>query len=173
MEDVVESTNAIMVFQNRSLPVKYATGFALLLGFVIGWLTGMISEARDWLIAGIALFLGLYLMWDAAYTASRRVLISATDLTLVDPLRLWGPRRTFAWNTIRGIDLQVKDEKRALRFMAEITPQFHYEGLPYEPALLEAIIARAKLQPVAGQETADLNALPAEGKHLYSWARKK
>ena len=24
MEDVVESTNAIMVFQNRSLPVKYA-----------------------------------------------------------------------------------------------------------------------------------------------------
>ncbi|QLQ07855.1 MAG: hypothetical protein HZY76_18880 [Anaerolineae bacterium] len=86
----MESTNAIMVFQNRSLPVKYATGFALLLGFVIGWLTGMISEARDWLIAGIALFLGLYLMWDAAYTASRRVLISATDLTLVDPLRLWG-----------------------------------------------------------------------------------
>lgn len=166
-------TNSIMVFQNKSLPVKYATGFALLLGFLIGWLAGLVSEARDWLIAGTALFLGFYLMWDAVHTASRRVLVSASDLTVVDPLRFWGPRRTFAWNTIKSVDLQVKDEKRALRLFAEIAPKYYYEGLPFEPALLEAIIEGAKLQPVPGQEVANLDALPNEGKHVYSWARKK
>ncbi len=173
MEGVVEVTNSVMVFQSKSLPVKYATGFALLLGFVVGWLAGLVSEARDWLIAGIALFLGLYLMWDAVHTASRRVLVSASDLTLVDPLRLWGPRRTFAWNTIKSVDLQVKDEKRTLRLAAEIAPKYYYEGLPFDPTLLEAIIDRAKLQPVPGQAAADLNALPQEGKHSYSWAKKK
>lgn len=173
MEDVVEVTDSVMVFQNKSLPVKYATGFALLLGFTIGWLAGLISEARDWLIAGTALFLGFYLMWDAIHTASRRVLVSASELTLVDPLRLWGPRRTFAWNTINSVDLQVKDEARALRLAAEIAPKYYYEGLPFEPALLEAIIDRARLQPVPGQEVADLNTLPQEGKHLYRWTKKK
>lgn len=173
MEDVVELTNSVMVFQNKSLPVKYATGFALLLGFVIGWLAGLVSEARDWLIAGTALFLGFYLMWDAVHTASRRVLVSASDLTVVDPLRFWEPRRVFAWNTIKTVDLQIKDERRALRLSAEIAPKFYYEGLPYDPALLEAIVDRARLQPVPGQEAANLDALPGEGKHVYSWARKK
>lgn len=169
----MELTNSVMVFQTKSLPVKYATGFALLLGFVIGWLAGLIGEARDWLIAGTALFLGLFLMWDAVHTASRRVMVSTSELTVVDPLRFWEPRRTFAWNTIKGVELQVRDEKRALRLAAEIAPKYYYEGLPYEPALLAAIIERAKLQPVAEQEAADLDALPVEGKHLYSWARKK
>jgi hypothetical protein len=173
MEDVVELTNSVMVFQNKSLPVKYASGFALLLGFVIGWLAGLVSEARDWLIAGTALFLGFYLMWDAVHTASRRVLVSASDLTVVDPLRFWEPRRAFAWNTIKTVELQIKDERRALRLSAEIAPKFFYEGLPYESALLEAIVDRTGLQPVPGQAAADLDALPGEGKHVYRWARKK
>ncbi len=173
MEDVVEMTNAVMVFQNKNLPVKYATGFALLLGFVIGWLAGMISEARDWLIALTALFLGFYLMWDAVHTTSRRVLVSKDELTVVDPLRFWSPRRVFAWNTIKSLDLQTRDEKRALRLSAEIAPTYYYEGLPYERALLDVIVERAKLLPVAGQEAPPVEALPLEGKHVYSWSKKK
>ncbi len=168
----MEVTNSVMVFQNKSLPVKYATGFALLLGFVIGWLAGLVYEARDWLIALTALFLGFYLMWDAVHTSSRRVLVSTDELTIIDPLRVWSPRRVFAWNTIKTLDLQVKDEKRALRLSAEIAPTYYYEGLPYEPALLDAIVGRAKLKPVAGQDVPELNALPLEGKHVYSWAKK-
>ncbi|MBK9230218.1 MAG: hypothetical protein IPO15_04895 [Anaerolineae bacterium] len=52
--------NNAIIFEPRSINGKFATGFALLLGCFLAWISGLITEAMGILVLSIAGFLGLY-----------------------------------------------------------------------------------------------------------------
>ena len=50
--------NNAIIFEPRSINGKFATGFALLLGCFLAWISGLITEAMGILVLSIAGFLG-------------------------------------------------------------------------------------------------------------------
>ena len=164
--------NGATVFQLQRLNVKFATGFALLLGCVFGLISGFIVDALAWTVFAVAVFLGAYSMWDAAYEVNRKIIVSDLGLTLYNPMRFWGPRQEFGWGDIKQLELRVQDEKRTLRFKADKPPRFYYEDVFFSAELAAAIVDFAKLQPVKGEEAPVFSSLPVEGKFVYRWAKK-
>lgn len=164
--------NNAMIFEPRNMNVKFATGFAVLLACFFAWVSGMITEAMGILVLAIAGFLGLFAMWDAAYVANRKVIVTDQGLTVNNPLRLWGTRQEFAWDDIKQLELTVRDEQRSLRIKADKPPKYYYEDVLYDPELVQAIVAGGKLKPLKGEEAPALAALPSEGRAVYRWTKK-
>ncbi|MBK7199048.1 hypothetical protein [Candidatus Amarolinea dominans] len=164
--------NNAIIFEPRSINGKFATGFALLLGCFLAWISGLITEAMGILVLSIAGFLGLYAILDALYVASRKVIVTDQGLTISNPLRLWGTRQDFGWDEVKQLELSVRDEQRSMRIKADKLPNYYYEDVPYDPELLQAVVTRGKLKPVKGAEAPTLTALPNEGKAVYRWAKK-
>jgi hypothetical protein len=164
--------NNAMIFEPRSMNVKFATGFAVLLACFFAWVSGMITEAMGILVLSIAGFLGLFAMWDAAYVANRKVIVTDQGLTVNNPLRLWGVRQEFSWDDIKQLELTVRDEQRSLRIKADKLPKYYYEDVLYDPELVQAIVTRGKLKPLKGEEAPALTALPSDGKAVYRWTKK-
>lgn len=164
--------NDAMIFEPRSISGKFATGFALLFGCFLAWMSGLITEAMGALILSIAGFLGLYAVWDALYVANRKVIVTDQGLTISNPLRLWGARQSFSWDEIKQLELSIHDEQRNVRIKADKLPNYYYEDMPYDADLVQAVVSRGKLKPVKGEEAPALTALPNEGKALFRWAKK-
>ncbi|MBP7960477.1 MAG: hypothetical protein KBG20_21550 [Caldilineaceae bacterium] len=164
--------------QSFSGPKKnLVTGVAMtaagLMAFNMGMTETFFIEAMAWtfLIWGVLMVYSNLLEMNETYT------LTDEALTVTNPMRFWGAKRTWQWKHINRMDLTIKrndpsaDDVKVFVFYTPPTQPgvLNRVDLAYNAELLKALTSRANLKAEKGSAFANLDVIPQDSPGVYSW----
>ncbi len=171
-----ESTSpSALVFSGpkKNLVTGVAMGAAGLMAFNMGMTDTFFIEAMAWtfLIWGVLMIYSNLLEMNETYT------LTDEALTVTNPMRFWGAKRTWEWKHINRMDLTVKrndpsaDDVEVFVFYTPPTQPgvLSRVDLAFNTDLLKGIASRAKLKPEKGSAFASLDEIPQDSPGTYTW----
>jgi hypothetical protein len=171
-----ESTNSsALVFSGpkKNLVTGVAMAAAGLMAFNMGMTETFFIEAMAWtfLIWGALMIYSNLLEMNETYT------LTDEALTVTNPIRFWGPKRTWLWKHINRMDLTIKrndptaDDVKVFLFYTPPTQPgvLNRVDLAFNPELLKALASHAGLKAEKGSAFASLDAIPQDNPGTYTW----
>jgi len=157
----------------KNLVTGVAMTAAGLMAFSMGMTDTFFIEAMAWtfLIWGVLMAYSNLLEMNETYT------LTDGSLTITNPLRFWGAKRTWLWKYVSRVDAIIKrndptaeDVKIHVFYTPPQQPGvFHRADVAFNPELIKAIVSRASLKIEKGSAFANLDVIPQNSPGVYSW----
>ena len=163
-----------LIFKGKSkaMGAAIAVLVAGLLTFSMGINRVFFVEAMAWtfIVWGGLLLYGHIIDYSTTYEVTDEALIVRS------PVRFWNLQRTMDWGHIKRmnvvvgrVEAEAEDATVQVIYTPEGSAQMIREDMPFNTALAQEIVTRAKLKAAKGSAMTRFDAIPQDAKGQYSW----